>query len=266
MRITSFPLNLRSEPFPPKVVNDSATSQSGSKNAWLIPVDDIPTYVSLLGTEVYRPPAIVTSSSGLPSQPKLSAPGSKEFLLTPDTLRFIGTTVGQITTQIRELEIAYQEAIARVKIQNQELQRQSAKCKDMEKVVERLKGPGRVTDEGRLSEIQDEQKNLLARLDRLLQALMKKASPELSEHEKKWFEELKRMKVDVLGSGKYDEDSLVARTRLVRFTKSSFRIAYLTSILSLSLKRNMPVSCLHLRTWSRRRKNGARSTRKTLKT
>jgi nucleoporin NUP82 len=160
---------------------------------------------------------VIASPSGLPNQAKLSAPGSKELLLTPDTLRFIGKTVGQITTQIRELEIAYQEAIARVKVQNQELQCQAAKCKDMEKAVERLKGSGRLTDEARLSKIQDEQKNLLARLDRLLQALMKKASPELSEHETKWFEELKRMKVDVLGSGKYDEDSLVARTRLVRF-------------------------------------------------
>ncbi|KIM46011.1 hypothetical protein M413DRAFT_441079 [Hebeloma cylindrosporum] len=215
MRMTSFPLNLRSEPLPPKTVDIGGTSQPGSKNAWLIPMDGIPTYVSLLGTEAYKPPAIVTSFSGLPSQPKLSGSGSKEFLLTPDTLRFIGTTVGQITTQIRELEFAYQEAITRVKIQNQELQRQSAKCKDMENVVERLKGPGRVTVDGRLSKIQDEQKNLLARLDRLLQALMKKASPELSELETKWFEELKRMKIDVLGNGRYDEDSLVARTRLL---------------------------------------------------
>lgn len=49
----------------------------------------------------------------------------------------------------------------------------------------------------------------------MLQSLMEKASPDLSEHETKWFEELKRMKEDIIGAGRYDEGSLVARTRLL---------------------------------------------------
>jgi nucleoporin NUP82 len=73
----------------------------------------------------------------------------------------------------------------------------------------------RTASEARWERIQAEQKVLLRRLDRMLQGLMEKASPELSEHETKWFEELKRMKEEISGSGRYDEGSLVARTRLV---------------------------------------------------
>jgi nucleoporin NUP82 len=45
---------------------------------------------------------------------------------------------------------------------------------------------------------------------------MRRASPELSENETKWFEELKRMKVEVFGSGRYDEESMRSRVKLVR--------------------------------------------------
>jgi hypothetical protein len=58
---------------------------------------------------------------------------------------------------------------------------------------------------------------LLSRLDRTLQGLMRKASPELSENESRWFEELKRMKNEVLGAGRYDEESLRARAKLGSF-------------------------------------------------
>jgi nucleoporin NUP82 len=49
----------------------------------------------------------------------------------------------------------------------------------------------------------------------MLRGLMDKASPELSEYETRWFEELKRMKGEIGGAGRYDEGSLVARTRMV---------------------------------------------------
>jgi len=44
---------------------------------------------------------------------------------------------------------------------------------------------------------------------------MDRASPELSEYETKWFAELKRMQGEVVGAGKYDEGSLLARTRML---------------------------------------------------
>lgn len=69
--------------------------------------------------------------------------------------------------------------------------------------------------DARIGKLHTTQKELLVRLDQLLAALMREASPELSEHEVKWFEELKRMKLEVLGSGKYDADSLAAKTKQV---------------------------------------------------
>ena len=81
--------------------------------------------------------------------------------------------------------------------------------------MEKLKGPRNATSQEKLKRVQDGQRALLSRLDRILQLLMKKASPELSDHETRWFEELKRMKDEVAGNGRYDEWSLAARTSMV---------------------------------------------------
>lgn len=88
-------------------------------------------------------------------------------------------------------------------------------AKTMNDKVNELKGQRNVGMDARIEQMQRTQKELLARLDRLLTALMKKASPELSEHETKWFEELKRMKQEVLGHGKYDDGSLAAKAKQV---------------------------------------------------
>lgn len=228
MRITSFPLNLRPEsprsqsnPLPS---NDTEKEPSLLQSAWLTPLEGPSSYVSLLGTEPYKPAPILSRPSGLPSNPRLSLPSgsnSTEFMLTPDTLRYIGTTVAEFTTQIHEIQLAQRAAEARATLQKHELSRLSSKCREIESVVEALKGPKRTANEARFERIQNEQKILLGRLDRMLQGLMEKASPELSEHETKWFEELKRMKDDITGSGRYDDASLVARTRMVRFTNLS---------------------------------------------
>jgi len=78
-----------------------------------------------------------------------------------------------------------------------------------------IKGRRYAEANARVERVKETQKNLMARLDRVLQALVNKASPELSEHETRWFEELRRMKDEVVGVGRYDESSLVARSKLV---------------------------------------------------
>jgi len=230
MRITTIPLNIRSESLLERksLLALPSTTPKPEKGPWLDPVPGPPIYVSLLGTDSYKPPALLSNPSGLPTNPKLSLPapssGSKEFMLTPDTLRFMGKTVGQITSQTGEIVLAYNAVISRLMLQKSELPRLVAKCKDMEKLVERLKGPTMQATEERMRRVQEEQQRLLGRFDRLLQALMEKASPELSEHETKWFGELKRMKQEVLGSGKYDEDSLSMRIRTVRHPNIILRL------------------------------------------
>lgn len=128
----------------------------------------------------------------------------------------MGKTVAQVASQTGETILAYNAAMSRLMLQKSELARLIAKCRDMEVLVDRLKGPAREDTEDRIVRVQEEQKRLLGRFDRLLQALMEKASPELSESEAKWFEELKRMKQEILGSGKYDGDSLIMRIKMVK--------------------------------------------------
>jgi len=45
---------------------------------------------------------------------------------------------------------------------------------------------------------------------------MKRANPTLSDHETKWFGELGRMRQQVLGAGRYDEGSLMARMQALK--------------------------------------------------
>ncbi|KAJ7638640.1 hypothetical protein FB45DRAFT_903426 [Roridomyces roridus] len=225
MRITTFPLNLRSEPKshppPPSINQTAAPTKDASK--WLTPREGPPAYVSLLGNEPYVPPECLTrSDSGLPSNPRLSLPpspvkagsGSGEFMLTPDVLRYLGTTVSALSGQMQAVQLAYRAADARTALQASEMARLAQKCGDLETTITTLRGARRVKTEERFERVREEQRSLHSRLERMLRRLMDRASPDLSESETKWFGELKRMQGEISGT-KYDEGSLVARARLL---------------------------------------------------
>ena len=227
MRITTFRLGIstpspqptpRATPAPlppPETPSTSSALQVQPPDPWLQPPSENPPYVSLLEASPYHPPPILRSS-GLPSQPRLSLPEGadkqKDFLLTPDTLRYLASKASAISGQIRDATLAYKAALARTLLQKQELARQCAKAREMQQLVARMRGGER---EARWARAREEQKALLGRMDRGLGALVRKASPELSESESKWFEELRRMKAEVMGAGKYDDQALLARTKLV---------------------------------------------------
>ncbi|KAF8639690.1 hypothetical protein AX17_000954 [Amanita inopinata Kibby_2008] len=220
MRITTFPLILQGE---------SPRGQQGSLSHEVVshspqdsvfgPLEGPAAYVSLLENESYKLPDALARPSGLPSNPRLTLPAAgksstKEFLLTPDTLRFIGTTVANMSSQIHEIQLGYRNVSARASLQQEELQRQAQKSGEIYQQFDNMRSECAETAE-RVDLIQERQKTLLSRLDRTLQVLMQKACPELSEHEMKWFDELKRMKDEISSSGRYDEGSLIARTRLL---------------------------------------------------
>ncbi|KAJ7742412.1 hypothetical protein DFH07DRAFT_980036 [Mycena maculata] len=230
MRITTFPLNLRSDALssrakshPPYTRPDEPPTPARSASRWLTPRDGPPAYVSLLGNAPYMPPECLTrASSGLPVNPRLSLPpspakagsGAGEFMLTPDVLRFFGTTVAALSAKMQTVQLAYRAADARAALQLSELARLSQKCGEMEGSVDVLRGAHRAKTEERFARVKEEQRALHGRLERMLRGLMDRASPELSEYETKWFGELKRMQGEIIGA-KYDEGSLVARTRLL---------------------------------------------------
>ncbi|KAF8631152.1 hypothetical protein AX15_002498 [Amanita polypyramis BW_CC] len=215
MRITTFPLTLQDK-FP-RNQQESLTPEDELAALFFTPMDGPAVYVSLLGNEPYKPPDTLARPSGLPPSPRLSLPafGTKELILTPETLRFIGTTIGKLSSQIHEIQLAYKTVEARATLQQQELKRQVEKCCDINQLVERMKEGCSERIAKRVETIQVGQKTLLGRLDRALQTLMERACPELNEHEMRWFDELKRMKEEVASSGRYDGESLVARTRLL---------------------------------------------------
>ncbi|KAJ6509962.1 hypothetical protein C8R47DRAFT_1096169 [Mycena vitilis] len=230
MRITTFPLNLRSDvppsrakSQPPPSFQEDKTPISAGPSKWLTPRDGASAYVSLLGNAPYTPPECLTrASSGLPTNPRLSLPPSPsksgdkgEFMLTPDVLRYLATTVGALSTQMHEVQLAYRAADARVTLQQAEQTRLVQKCAEMEATVSVLRGARRAKTEERVARVREEQRALHGRLERMLRGLMDRASPELSEYETKWFGELKRMQGEVVGAGRYDEGSLIARTRML---------------------------------------------------
>ncbi|KAJ7095237.1 hypothetical protein B0H15DRAFT_774867 [Mycena belliarum] len=227
MRITTIPLNLRSDGPPSGSKTQSTPSPENSPksvNKWLTPCKGPSAYVSLLGNTPYAPPECLSrADSGLPANPRLSLPpspakaasGNGEFMLTPDVLRYLGTTVGVLGSQMQAVMLAYRAAEARAALQLGELSRLSQKSGEMEQTISMLRGPRRAKTEERFNRVRDEQRALHGRLERMLRSLMDRASPELSEYETKWFGELKRMQGEIQGAGKYDEGSLIARTRML---------------------------------------------------
>jgi nucleoporin NUP82 len=218
MRLASFPLTIQSDS--PRLRSAKLISkddQDASKS--LVLADGPPGYVSLLGNEPFTLPQTLSRPLGLPSYPLLSLPNSpkssgSEFTLTPDTLRYLGKIVECFTTQIHEVQLAHRATVLRLELQKQESLRQQDTCRDMVNLTEKLKHQDISQD--RITKIRKEQTVLLARLDRILRLQMKKASPSLSEHERKWFEELKGLQEEVCGAGRYDQDSLTARAAAVR--------------------------------------------------
>ena len=211
MRVVSFSLNMRSGDL---LARDEPKSTVPADRL-LKPAGGPPAYISLLGTKPWQPPTSLPST-GLPATPRLATPGTKDFRITPDTLRFVSAKVDEIATRIHGVESAYQQTNVQVELQCEELQRQAAKVTEIRTLLGELRGARQDRIGARARAIQDGQQALLGRLDRVLGELMKRTNPTLSDHETKWFGELGRMQQQVLGAGRYDEASLMARVQAVR--------------------------------------------------
>ncbi|KAH9973089.1 hypothetical protein BGW80DRAFT_1437399 [Lactifluus volemus] len=172
-------------------------------------------YTSLLGIKPWEPPTGL-SSTGLPTTPRHAAPEPKDFRITPDTLRFFSTKVDEIAARAHNVESAYRETNARVELQHEEWQRQTDKLDEIRALVAELRGARQDHTDARARAIRAGQQTLLARLDRVLGEIMKRANPTLSDQETKWFDELSRMREQVLGVGRYDDASLKARVQTLK--------------------------------------------------
>lgn len=184
-----------------------------------------PAYVSLLSTPFTVPALLAPRAPGqLPALPRL--PSTKtELRITPDTLRQLGKHVSATQTAVRDLVGAAGNVSARVELQMRELARQVGKLRELEDRRAELgrsvgaAGAGAGGLEARVRAAEDTQQALLARTDRVLQRLVEAHQPQVSAVERKWFDELERLREQVEGGEDEDErqgaggDSLAGRAQ-----------------------------------------------------
>lgn len=167
-------------------------------------------------------------------------------------MRYLGQTVEHFRSKIDAVKYANGVAEAQVQMQTLEFNRQVHQVQKILVMLEVSRTKRCAAWKERVEKVKKTQEELLERLDKTLRIYMRRAAPELSEQETKWFEELKRMKAEVLGQGKYDEQSLRARTKLVSSIGSS-RSSILLMIPSCN--GNTTASCLPSKNLTKRHKN-----------
>ena len=250
--------SITSKDQPPSTLTLSSATDTEKPKAW----------VSSSEFDPYIVPPIFSQPLGLPTNPRLALPASQsksEFVLTPDTMRYLGQTVEHFRAQIDAVKYANTMAEAQVQIQTTEFHRQVRQVQQILVMLETSRTKRCATWKERVERVRKTQDELLERLDRTLRVYMKRVAPELSEQETKWFEELKRMKAEVLGQGKYDEQSLRARTKLVSTVWVFFRAFSRWFIANFSsCNGNSIALCLLSRNSTRRNKNGDQN--RTLRT
>lgn len=222
-RLTVFPLSLRSEtPYipPSDFAALAITAKTPSPSPKLPPPPTSGPWAepdNLLYSEQYTIPEIFSNPTGLPTYARVSLPpnASAALVVTPETLRYLGKAVEQVTSLIRDVVRGHRVAETRAQLQLHEMTRQRQRMSIIVERVAKLRGEKHERTKKKIEALRTGQKAIMARADAVLQSMVQKASPELSENESKWFGELRRMKAEVVGVGKYDDRSLAARLKLV---------------------------------------------------
>ena len=256
MQMVPFNLNLRTESLvPPDILEKT---RDNSELPPLPPSNGPPAYTCLLTTHPLSIPPILERPLGLPTIAKLAVPKShnikSEIVLTPETLRYLANVSERIAGEIHEVHLAGHHIKSYADLLRQEFDRQQKRLADVLARTQALVGPRKAYVLEYEKRVQENQKVLLARMDKVLQTLIKKASPELNEHETRWFNELQRMKAQVLGVGKHDSQSLKYRVRQVS-SKSSNGLSGFTDryIFYNSYRLTITEFYPHSKNWPRRK-------------
>lgn len=143
---------------------------------------------------------------------------------TPADLRQLAGAVGHLVEYHRMVQTMPAILEERVYLLRMEQSRQIETYNNCRAMVEALLGrtgvPGKQHRTlGRLERIGQAQPLLLKRMDNLLQRLMDSYNGTLTDNEKKWFDELKRMRKDIFPTG--DGSSLASKAAMV----STFTVA-----------------------------------------
>jgi nucleoporin NUP82 len=204
-------------------------------------------YISLLEREPFDIPKFNSrrTAASLPPIASPSSPsvapafGTPQAPITPDALRSLGSRVEALRTDIRATTRGVNAVQARITLQHREMQRQLLKLAELQDQIaaHSSQSTGSRTNQLliRAESVVEDQKALCRRLDHVLQRLMDVHASEsetgLSEFEKAWFGELRRMRREVggpEGGEEADSRSLWARAELVS-------VEFLSPLLSLIL-------------------------------
>nr|XP_019043367.1 hypothetical protein I302_07943 [Kwoniella bestiolae CBS 10118]OCF22297.1 hypothetical protein I302_07943 [Kwoniella bestiolae CBS 10118] len=127
--------------------------------------------------------------------------------ITPDHLRVLGEISTQVRQRTQAIRSGSQNIENRLDLQVRELQRQIKLLKESQAKISTLKKNSAIS---RAEELLEKQESLGEKLDGLVGRLTEEFKPELGEQEKKWFEELDRLRVRVRGGSGVLKEQLAA--------------------------------------------------------
>ncbi|KZW04291.1 hypothetical protein EXIGLDRAFT_758582 [Exidia glandulosa HHB12029] len=212
LQCATFELALRVDTsLPPIPVRQAVTAAHAGQST----ATEHPLFVSALEQQYTVPQVLARPRPTLPNPPA----GAKELQVNPETLRLLVSAVEKIRAEIAQIRSAMGEVMVRVQLQRHEQKRQVVRTAELAATIGKLKSAGTDAQRRRLDEALERQRQLVGRLDRVVQMLMDAACPVLSEHETAWFEELKRHKRNVL-----DGDSGLSYTSRTESLESGFDV------------------------------------------
>lgn len=200
--------------------SDTQTEQTLDGDASALDARGKPRYTSLLGNEPFVPPTPFQnpSSSAFPAtQFKTTTSSSKaELQVTPETLRWLGTTVRDLRGKIREIVQGGNTIQSHLQLQIKELHRQVGKLNEIRRRIDQH-GTAKIEDSAgpsgglsqRIDRISSRQQALISRVDQVLQRSMDASNMgAVSEHEAAWLKEMTHMERNV---GKEANEGLIGR-------------------------------------------------------
>ncbi|KTW28403.1 hypothetical protein T552_01665 [Pneumocystis carinii B80] len=183
----------------------NALEESNSKDTSVSGKNDHLKYFSLLTLPVYL--VSMESLNFLKEVPSFIIPDEfqNKLVVSQEFLRFLGKVTLETRKNTEKLHNLVVSMYRRLELQGREFMRQLEKLYVLKNKVDSIVSKN---SSERLKDAINNQKNLQKRADQILQKLIKSHSPTLSDNEKKWFDELKRIKMKTYGSRGFNEKIL----------------------------------------------------------
>ncbi|KAG0171462.1 hypothetical protein DFQ28_005138 [Apophysomyces sp. BC1034] len=195
-------------------------------------------YRCMLPLPPFETPSTLAALQGLPNQPRIVVPasmgGSKEVVITEETLLFMSTASAKIQRDIKSLAQTATLIKKRMSLQEDEFKRQVLAMKDLHQRVEKHRGAGSEREE-KIRETAQTHAKLALRADALMRQLIQRYQPQLSQHEKAWMEKLEEIQKAVEGDQGYAWrlDKLKSQIELIQ-AKPKLAVSELRTTITLT--------------------------------